>query len=136
MARLSDDDRRLRAVTEAAWQATVLQELRWHGWIAKHQSTSMRLITVRGQRVPVGDAQSKGMLDTFAVHPGTGWTLWLELKRQVGAKVTPEQAAVIDALTVNAVGHRVAVLRPADRSVLRQLATAPWAVSQQELPTR
>jgi hypothetical protein len=141
-ARLTDHERRLRAVTEADWQTRVLQVLRWHGWIALHQSTSMRLITVRGQQRLVGDKESKGLLDTFAVHPEHGWILLLELKtHRPSSKVTAEQAAVIDALLVSDAdsepcAHRVAVLRPGDRELLERLAEAPWDVDQAELPVR
>jgi hypothetical protein len=144
-ARLTDEQRWQRSITEKAWQNHVDGVLDALGWITKHASTSMKLYRDRnGNNQLVGDKRQKGMLDTFAVHHRTGFVLHLELKRQTG-RTTPEQNELIDALAIlptrmeglNGLWPwRVGVLRPSDDDLLVALATDPENVRQSELSLR
>lgn len=73
--RLTDEQRRYRAVTEREWQRQVIDALTLHNWTIYHTHDSRR--------------SNPGWPDLFAVHPA-GDCFAAELKRETG-KVTPEQ---------------------------------------------
>lgn len=79
---LSQQDRMLRAYTEAQVQATVTDLLTVRGWVWHHETDS-RL-------------SPRGMPDVVAAHPN-GWWAYLEIKREIG-KVTPEQQRWLETL--------------------------------------
>lgn len=113
-ARLTDEDRRLRAVTEAAWQQQVLDVARWYGWLtyAPPRAGVRGLGTVR--------TTTPGYPDLTLVRGPR--LIFAELKRQTG-RTTPEQDAWHDALRRASV--EVYLWRPADLPLVEQTLAHP-----------
>lgn len=92
------------AVTEAAWQRTVVDLFRLHGWRVWHDTVAWR--------------SDPGWPDIVATHRQHGLR-FLELKRENGV-LTPAQIAWHADLA--AAGHPVHVLRPSDWEGAQELA--------------
>lgn len=105
-ARLTVEQRRLRALTEGQWQAQVCQLAEAHGYSWVHLRAAR---TKHGWRVPVEGPLGKGWPDLTLV--GRGRRIYAELKRELG-KTTPEQEAVHQWIREN--GGEVYVWRPSD----------------------
>jgi hypothetical protein len=112
--RLTAEDHRLRAITEAQWQDTYLALLRAFGWgyYVAPKAGVRALGTVRGVRPGWPDV--------------TAWRgprlLFAELKRETG-KTRPEQDATLAALA--ATGAEVYVHRPSDLAEVRAVLGRP-----------
>jgi hypothetical protein len=84
----------LKHITEAAWQRTVVDLFRLHGWRVWHDTTAWR--------------SDPGWPDLVCVHPQHG-VRFIELKRESG-RLRPAQRDWLRALS--AAGQRTYVLRP------------------------
>lgn len=114
-ARLTPEDRRLRAISEATWQADVLALAALRGWTAHHSPRAGIRANGSVRRTP---NTKPGWPDLFLVRGER--TLAVELKRETGA-VTAEQSEWLVALS-NA-GVPTHIWRPRDLdAALRVLA--------------
>lgn len=84
-------------MTEAEFQAQVVEAAELYGWYTHHTFDSRR--------------SNPGFPDLVLVHPKRGFVIFAELKSEKG-RVTREQSAWIDALTQ--AGADAFVWRPAD----------------------
>jgi len=110
-ARLTTEDRRLRAVLESDWQATVLQLAALHGWRAHHAPRAGVRKNGTVRRTP---HTAPGAPDLILVRGPR--LIFAELKRETG-RVKPEQAEWLAALT--AASAEVYVWRPSDLCEVR-----------------
>ena len=147
MTQAEYNDQVRRTMTEAVWQAHVLQILRTHDWLAFTIGQSTRGNT--GQLR--GDADSAGWPDVFAYRNdhqhSRAAQAYLELKRcgtpGVEAKqLSQRQREVLQMLgdhqllvqgAENLVIH-VGVLRPTDSDLLCDLAEDPWSIDPDTVP--
>lgn len=108
-ARLTDDERRLRAITEAAYQSQILQLAELRGWKRAHFHDSRRQVK---PGVFVGDKDAKGFPDLVLGRklPRPDLIVW-EVKKEKGV-VTPEQEEWLD--IINACGITACVVRPSN----------------------
>lgn len=74
-------DRWYETVSEADWQAQVLDTLGYHGWRVAHFRTAM---TRAGNFVTPVAGDGAGFPDLLAVHPKTGDMFVAELKSEKG----------------------------------------------------
>ena len=120
MTRLTDQDRRFRAMTEAELQRLVTDLADIHGWAWSHFRPAQ---TKHGGRPPVSGSLGKGWPDLTLVRARDRRLLFVELKREHGL-VDADQAAVLailgelrHPLTTNHAGMTtiaVHVWRPSD----------------------
>jgi hypothetical protein len=101
-ARLTAEQKRLREITEASWQSTVVALAKARGWTVyappPNRPANGHIINTRA-----------GYPDLTMVRDGR--ILWAELKKETG-KLTAEQVAWLDLLLL--AGAEVAVWRPSD----------------------
>lgn len=109
--RLTEEEQRLRAITEKQFQTQVVDLARLYGWRVAHFHDSRRQVK---PGVFVGDKDAKGFPDLVLVRGHE--LLFLELKRETG-KTTPEQDEWLAALG-GVPGVEVLVARPRDWPVL------------------
>lgn len=108
-ARLTDEDRRLRSITEAQWLTTVQQIATAHSWRCFHAPDN-RPVTARSGRRYVQNVRA-GFPDLVAVRGPR--LLFAELKREGPAGViSPDQHAWLTDLAAASV--EVYVWRPSD----------------------
>lgn len=114
-ARLSDNERRLRSISEAEWQTQVLALASTLGWdLAYHPYYSER--------------SEPGWPDLVLVSTRRKRTVFAELKTETGP-FRPEQPHVLSVLA--AAGNEVYVWRPSHIDVVRTILSA----SQRPAPT-
>lgn len=99
-----------RAMSEAQWQATVIDLARTLGWACLHINDSRKEIVDHAthQRRLVGDRDAAGLPDWLLVRERV---VWAELKRQTGV-TSARQREVLGAL--ERAGSEVYVWRPSD----------------------
>ena len=102
-ARLTDEERRLRAITEAAWQEQVIQIAQLRGWMVAHFRPAQNS---RGEWRTAVAADGAGFPDLVLARRGI--VFFVELKRQTG-RVTDAQASWLTEL-----GANTYVWRPSD----------------------
>jgi VRR-NUC domain-containing protein len=107
-ARLSDQQRADRSLTEADFQRAVTDLAALLGWSWVHFRPAQ---TARGWRTPVSGPLGQGWPDLVLVSPLRRRVLAVELKRELGA-VSPDQQYVHGALEM--AGLTVRVWRPSD----------------------
>jgi hypothetical protein len=110
-SRLTEVQRADRALTGTELQRMVMQLGGMLGWASVHFRAAK---TERGWRVPVEGPLGKGWPDLVMVHVGRSRTLAVELKRELGDVVSPDQEYVHSVL--RAAGWTVRVWRPSDLS--------------------
>jgi hypothetical protein len=101
-ARLTAAEKRLRSISEADWQSTVVDIAKRHGWLHYHAPAN-RPVHGRIQNVVAGYPDLhliRGPRSVFA-----------ELKAELGT-VTPQQTVWLDSLA--AAGHEAHIWRPRD----------------------
>lgn len=111
--RLTPEERAFRKVTERQLQDRLIEVGEMYGWRVSHFSDSRRQVR---PGVFVGDKQAKGFPDLVLVRPPE-LLVW-ELKKEVGAPVTPEQQEWLDDLAAS--GVEVAVVRPSNEEAARK----------------
>lgn len=119
--RLTDDDRRYRALTEAQFQGQVTSLAQLLGWHWVHVSYGPRLNragAVARYTTPTTGTMARGWPDLVLVRPKDKRIIFAELKRETG-ETTPEQDLVLDILRA-LVSDRVEVhvWRPSDIDAL------------------
>jgi hypothetical protein len=87
-ARRPSPRQRYAAVTETAFQTQVIDLAHLNGWKVAHFRTAR--VGNRWMTPVAGDG--KGWPDLFLVHPPTDDVLAVELKKEYGSQVTPEQS--------------------------------------------
>jgi hypothetical protein len=107
-ARLTAEDRRLRAITEAQWQQTVTDLATRLGWKWYH-SPANRPVNGRVQNVKAGYPD---------LHLVRDRSVFAELKRETGV-IKPEQHEWVKRL--RDVGHEVYIWRPSDLAEVREV---------------
>lgn len=112
---LSDDERRIRAITEAQWQSQVVEYAQLRGWLVAHFRTAQ---TARGAYVTPVAADGAGFPDLVLVRDGR--LIFAELKRQTG-RTTTQQDIWLKALQTceyddwqSLMAVKVVVWRPSD----------------------
>ena len=90
--RLSDEERRLRAITEAEWLRTVVEYAQHRGWRVAHFKPAQ---TPRGQWLTAVAADGAGFPDLVLARDGR--VVFAELKRMTG-RLSEEQQAWFEAL--------------------------------------
>jgi hypothetical protein len=108
-ARLTPEDRRLRAITESAWQQTVTDLATRRAW-AWYHSPANRPVNGRVQNIKAGYPDLHLVRDTRSI--------FVELKRETGI-LTDQQAVWLSAL--ERAGHRTYVWRPSDLAEVREV---------------
>ncbi|MFC2153441.1 VRR-NUC domain-containing protein [Actinomycetota bacterium] len=103
------DHRSIYQIREDELQAWIGGMLTRFGWRWTHNRPA-RGSGQNGRVLPTGGS-AKGFPDIFAVHPGEGRAIAMELKSMAG-RVAPEQEGWIEAL--NASGIEARVVRPDD----------------------
>lgn len=98
-------------VTEAEWQATIIDLAHLHGWTVAHFRPART--SDGGWRTPVA-ADGKGFPDLVLARPGSH-PLFIEVKTDTG-RVRPEQTVWLRAL--DPYSH---VIRPSDFDRLQEL---------------
>ncbi len=78
---------RYAAISETAFQSQIIDLAHLNGWKVAHFRTAR---VGKSWMTPVA-GDGKGWPDLFLVHPVTGDTLAVELKKEYGSAVTPEQ---------------------------------------------
>lgn len=110
-ARLTEQEKTWRSLSEKEFQAQVIELARLSGWLCAHFHDSRRQVTrANGQRLFIGDKDAKGFPDCCMVHPQRG-IIFLELKKELG-KTTPEQDEWLEAL--QGADMLARVVRPSD----------------------
>lgn len=109
MTRLTPAERQDRATSGADLQRLVTELARIYGWQWVHFRPAQ---TQRGWRTPVEGPLGQGWPDLFLAHPRKRRLLAVELKRELGDPLTPEQVAVLQAL--QQAGLETVVWRPSD----------------------
>lgn len=110
MTRLTPDEVADRTMTGATLQALVAEVATIYGWSWLHIRPGLR---ANGRwYVPVEGPLGKGWPDLILIRERDGRRLAVELKRQVGDAVMPEQRWVLEILA--AADFDVAVWRPSD----------------------
>jgi len=94
-ARLTDQDRRDRAIPEAALQASIVETGAYLGWHAVHWRPMQNRRGV--WQVPFEGRLGKGWPDLTMVQPERGRLIFAELKREVGL-LSQDQETVLDLL--------------------------------------
>lgn len=112
-ARLTDQQKALRAISEAEWQKTVTVLLTAFGWRWWHAPDN-RPVKGRVQRV------RPGLPDLIAVRGDR--VIFAELKRETG-KPTPEQ---VDALAALGEATEAYLWRPSDIDEVRRVLMPGW----------
>ncbi|ALY09546.1 hypothetical protein SALGADO_19 [Arthrobacter phage Salgado] len=113
--RLTDHERRLRTITEAAWQSKVQQLLTVYGWRWFHAPNN------RPGRGGYVQNIKAGYPDITAVRGNR--TIYAELKTETG-KTTEDQDAWLEDLA-NA-GHETYVWRPRDIDDVIAILSSQW----------
>lgn len=119
-ARLTAQDRSLRAISESEFADWVLDVARMYGWRSAHFRPAR---TKTGWRTPV-QGDGAGFPDMILLHPRCTYGVALELKRETG-RTTPDQDAWIAAF--REAGWVAMVVRPSDRDALQALLSRPQA---------
>jgi hypothetical protein len=107
--RLSDVERRERALTEADFQRLVTDLATTLGWSWAHWRPAQ---TKRGWRTPVEGPLGAGWPDLTLVRVRDRRLVFVELKRELGT-VTADQAAVLAVLEELAIGWLCTIEPPA-----------------------
>lgn len=107
--RLTEEARKLRAITEKKLQAKVMKLLKANGYLTWHAITTNQFMR-------------PGMPDITAVRANPPDFLMLELKREQG-ELRPEQKIWID--TLRKAGVEVRIIRPSDYEWLKQRVKRP-----------
>lgn len=113
-ARLTAEDHRLRAITEAAWQAQVLDIARLNGWETYHPPRAGVRALGSVRDVPAG-------WPDLALVRGPR-LVFVELKRQTG-KTTPAQNRWLTLLARTS--NEVYVFRPSDLPEVVRVLSRP-----------
>ncbi|ASR83900.1 hypothetical protein SEA_SHROOMS_19 [Arthrobacter phage Shrooms] len=113
--RLTDHDRQLRTITEAAWQKKVQDLLTLYGWKWYHAPDN------RPGRGGYVQNIKAGYPDIHAVRGKR--SIYAELKRETG-KTTPEQDEWLEALSE--AGHETYVWRPRDIDEVITILSSQW----------
>lgn len=113
-ARLTPEQRALRAITERQWQGTVEKLLTAHGWTWWHAPDNRPIVASSGHRY-VQNVRA-GFPDLLAVKGA--WIIAAELKREIG-KTTEEQDDALAKLA--GAGVEVFVWRPSDLPEVRRI---------------
>lgn len=111
-ARLTPEQRALRAITERQWQGTVEKLMTAHGWTWWHAPDNRPIVAKSGRRY-VQNVRA-GFPDLLAVKGA--WIIAAELKRETG-KTTEEQDDALAKLA--AAGVETFVWRPSDLAEIR-----------------
>jgi hypothetical protein len=119
-ARLTANDRSLRAISESEFADWVLDVARMYGWRSAHFRPAR---TKDGWRTPV-QGDGAGFPDVILLHPHCDFGLALELKRETG-RTSTEQETWIAAFQQT--GWVAMVVRPSDRDALHALLSNPQA---------
>lgn len=108
-ARLTDEQRRDRALSEKEWRAQVDEIAELLGWWSMHVDP---LRTSGGiWRTPTHGSLGKGWPDSVYVSARRGRVLFVEFKKELG-DTTDDQERVLDLL--KAAGQEAYVWRPSD----------------------
>lgn len=110
-SRLTEAQRQDRRTTGGDLQRMVMELGGMLGWASVHFRAAK---TERGWRVPVEGPLGKGWPDLVMAHPGRGRTLAVEIKRELGDPLSPDQVYVHTVL--RGAGWTVVVWRPSDLS--------------------
>lgn len=101
-------------LTEAQWQAQVIQVARTFGWRVAHFRPALNQ---RGRWMTAVAADGAGFPDLVLVHNHTGDLIFAELKRDDG-RLRPEQERWRDAIQAGG-SRRFEVWRPRDFEAVR-----------------
>lgn len=112
--RLTEQARADRRMSGAEFQRQIAELAHIYGWEWVHFRPAQ---TARGWRTPVEGPLGKGWPDLFLAHPRKRRLLAVEIKRELGDSLTPEQTAVLH--TLAAAGLETVVWRPSDMTAGR-----------------
>lgn len=113
-ARLTAQDKALRAITEKQWQKTVLDLLDMNGYLTWHDTANAvpRGLDANGKVLYSKVFVRRGLPDVIAVRDDPPDFFFAELKREKGSELREDQKVWIAAL--KAAGIPAYVLRPSD----------------------
>lgn len=114
VSRLTDEDRRLRSITEAAWQSTVLDIARRNGWRTYHPPKAG--VRANGSV----RATTPGYPDLTIVRGPR--LIFAELKRETGNTTEAQDGWLID---LTHAGAEVYVWRPRNLAEVRAVLGSP-----------
>lgn len=112
-------------MSEAQWQALVLDLMRVYGWrVAHFKAVPVTVAGVTRTFTPV-QADGAGFPDLCAVHRRHEAILYAELKTETGRVKPAQRAWLDDLLAAGSRGTYVVVLRPRDEMWLRRFLQDP-----------
>lgn len=122
--RLTDEDRRLRAIPEKTLQSDIMQLARMTGWKVCHFSDSRKMVRRGSRYIPVPDPDAAGFPDLILLRPPV--TFVIEVKKELG-RVEPNQVEWLDLW--RGCGADVMVARPSNWDEVQRKLTAPRPLS-------